>query len=213
MQLILKVWCYTTEIKDQNTSHGPLTRYVKLPVTHAPGMTGTFSPPERLSDPDMHHGTCVTHVPWCMPGSLTSGFIWVGGGEKRSQHSWRMRNPQFYMSGKRPIILPSQETFGCLLCAPWRHWPGYINISGLHGSVDLEKVLHINLGSRLLKLPCQWLWQVKKDECGPRCPTSYGITRPHNVLSSKLNMILYDFTADTKATHQPWCGFYGNLGA
>ena len=22
-------------------------------------------------DPDMHHGTCVTHVPWCMSGSLT----------------------------------------------------------------------------------------------------------------------------------------------
>ena len=25
----------------------------------------------EVSDPDMHHGTCVTHVPWCMPGSLT----------------------------------------------------------------------------------------------------------------------------------------------
>ena len=24
---------------------------------------------------------CVTHVPWCMPGSLTSGFFEVGGGE------------------------------------------------------------------------------------------------------------------------------------
>ena len=23
-------------------------------------------------DPGMHHGTCVTHVPWCMSGSLTS---------------------------------------------------------------------------------------------------------------------------------------------
>ena len=36
--------------------HGPLTKYVKLRVAHAPGMTG------------------VTHVPWCMPGSLTFGF-------------------------------------------------------------------------------------------------------------------------------------------
>ena len=26
-----------------------------------------------VSDPGMHHGTCVTHVPWCMPGSLTRG--------------------------------------------------------------------------------------------------------------------------------------------
>ena len=26
-----------------------------------------------VSDPDMLHGTCVTHVPWCMSGSLTRG--------------------------------------------------------------------------------------------------------------------------------------------
>ena len=25
------------------------------------------------SDPGMHHGACVTHVPWCMSGSLTRG--------------------------------------------------------------------------------------------------------------------------------------------
>ena len=24
-------------------------------------------------DPGMHHGTCVTHVPWCIPESLTRG--------------------------------------------------------------------------------------------------------------------------------------------
>ena len=39
-------------------------------------MSGTFSPPPQVSDPDMHHGTCVMHVPWCIPGSLTSGFLW-----------------------------------------------------------------------------------------------------------------------------------------
>ena len=27
----------------------------------------------RVSDPSLHHGTCVTHVPWCMSGSLTRG--------------------------------------------------------------------------------------------------------------------------------------------
>ena len=26
-----------------------------------------------VSDPGMHHGTCVTHVPWCMSGSLARG--------------------------------------------------------------------------------------------------------------------------------------------
>ena len=46
----------------------------------------------------MHHGTCVTHVPRCMSGSLTRG-----GWGKRSQHSRRLCNPQFYVSCKRPI--------------------------------------------------------------------------------------------------------------
>ena len=62
--------------------HGPLARYVKLWVAHVLGMLETFSPPPQVSVPDMHHGTYVTHVPWCMPGSLINGFLWlVGGGE------------------------------------------------------------------------------------------------------------------------------------
>ena len=64
---------------------------------------GNVFPPPRVSDPDMHHGTCVTHVPWCMPGSLTIGFLWSRWWGKRSRHSRRMRNPQFYVSGKRSI--------------------------------------------------------------------------------------------------------------
>ena len=67
------------------------------------GNAGNVFPPPRISDPNMHHGTCVTHVLWCMPGSLTSGFLWCWWWEKRSRHSWRMRNPQLYISSKRPI--------------------------------------------------------------------------------------------------------------
>ena len=81
------------------SAHGPLTRYAQLRVAHAPAMPGTFSPPPLVSDPDMHHGTCLTHVPWCMPGSLTSDFLW---NRWRGKHSRRMRNPQFCVSGKRP---------------------------------------------------------------------------------------------------------------
>ena len=54
----------------------PLARYVKLRVVHAPTMPGTFSPPRRVSDPGMDHGTRVTHVPCYMPRSLTSGYLW-----------------------------------------------------------------------------------------------------------------------------------------
>ena len=54
-------------------ANGPLASLVKSRVPHAPG---TFPPVPRVSDPDMHHGTCVTHIPWCMTGSLTNGFLW-----------------------------------------------------------------------------------------------------------------------------------------
>ena len=58
--------------------HGPLTRHVKLWVAHAPGMLGTFlcdslQKKVLISDPSMYHGTCVTHVLWCMSGLLTRG--------------------------------------------------------------------------------------------------------------------------------------------
>ena len=69
-----------------------------------PRMSGAFSPPLWVSDPDKHHGTFVTHVPWCMPGSLTSRFLWRRLRGKRSRYSLHMRNPPFYVSGKRPII-------------------------------------------------------------------------------------------------------------
>ena len=68
---------------EHDTLHGPLTRYVKLWVAHAPGMPRTFSP-LRVSDTDMHHGTWVTHVPWFMPGSLASSFLWSRWRGKRS---------------------------------------------------------------------------------------------------------------------------------
>ena len=64
--------------------HGPLTRYAMMRVVHVLGMSGKFSPPPRVSDPDTHHGTCVARVPWCSPGSLTSGFLWSRWRGKRS---------------------------------------------------------------------------------------------------------------------------------
>ena len=100
--LRVKAFTYKIRLSD---SHGPLARCVKLRVAHAQGMPGTFSLPPWISDPDIHHGTCVTHVPWCMPGSLSSCFLcdqWRG---KRSWHLRRMRNTLFYVSGNRPMSL------------------------------------------------------------------------------------------------------------
>ena len=82
-----------------------LARYVKLRVVHAPRMPGTFSPPPLVSDPDMHHGTCVTHAPECMPALLTSGVLWSRWRGKRSRNFRCMHSQQLYISGKRPMGL------------------------------------------------------------------------------------------------------------
>ena len=56
----------------------PLTSHGKLRVAQALGMP-ECSPHHRfqrkppVSDPSMHHGTCVTHKPWFMSGSLPRG--------------------------------------------------------------------------------------------------------------------------------------------
>ena len=89
---------------DFSCINGSLARYIKLWVAHGPGMPGTFSPPLPISNPDMHYSTCVTHVSWCMLGSLTSGFLCSQWRGKYSLHSWCMRNLQFHASGKRPMV-------------------------------------------------------------------------------------------------------------
>ena len=60
------------------------------------GNAGNVSPPPRVSDPDMHHGTRMTNGPWCMPGSLTSGFLWSRWRGNSSRHSRRMHKSTGY---------------------------------------------------------------------------------------------------------------------
>ena len=101
--------------------YGPLTRCLKLRVVHAPEMPGAFPSPTRVSDPDMHHGICITHVPWCMPGLLTSGLLWSRWQGNRFWHSRRMRNPQCFVSGKRTM---GYTTFwNSLRCRNYLPWP------------------------------------------------------------------------------------------
>ena len=67
-------------------------------------------PTTTVRDPEMHHGMCVTHVLWCSPGLLTSGFLWSWRRGKRSQNYRRMRNPQFYASGERFIVMVTSSS-------------------------------------------------------------------------------------------------------
>ena len=104
------------------------------------GIPGTFSPPLRISDPDMHHGTCVTHVPWCMTGSLTSGFLWSRWRGKSSRHSRRTRKPRFYISGKVPIN-----------GVPWK-----LNRSNISSSYRSLAILSAPLSKTHLGEPVVW---------------------------------------------------------
>ena len=65
-----------------------------------------FQSKPLVSDPGMHHGTCATHVPWCMSGSLTCGDGKTFPAFPAHAH------PQFCVSGKRPMGLALIWTLG-----------------------------------------------------------------------------------------------------
>ena len=78
---------------------------------------GTFSPSERDRDPDMHHGTCVTHVPWCMSGSLSGSFLWSRWWGicpiPWLWITWRVKEPGHHLPwhlSVRPAATPEQLT-------------------------------------------------------------------------------------------------------
>ena len=104
-----------------------------------------------VSDPGMHHGTCVTHVLWWMSGLLNRG-----GGESV---------PGVYTSGKRPIqglnndMLPfyhmsarglynlPRHRFGYQLRA-WRTWLKTMGITYLVAGnmIWLDKLTYLDAG-------------------------------------------------------------------
>ena len=115
-----------------------------------------FSPPPGVSDPDMHHGTCV---------------LWSRRQGKRPRHSRRMHNPQFYVSGKRPIMmhlcltfkkgnvcamvkLASQFTNTATLMAADRALWGNISDTRNHG---MEPV-RVYLSNHIHYISHQWMW-------------------------------------------------------
>ena len=84
--------------------YGPLTRYVNLWVAHAHGIPGTFflSPTskEAISWRSRHASRHVRDARVVMHVGITNPR-WRG---KRSRHSRRMCNPQFYVSDKRLML-------------------------------------------------------------------------------------------------------------
>ena len=87
VRLAYPIWVTNVEIVNTD-DNGKLERMDLLPDTQTCWLRMRRECRERfprnrrqrklwVSDPGMYHGTCVTHVPWCMSGSPTGG-----GGEK-----------------------------------------------------------------------------------------------------------------------------------
>ena len=85
-----------------------------------------------VSDPDMHHGTFVTYVPWCMSGWLT-----LGGGKNVSRIAGACATRNFAYLGRGPclhvclsicVFLPLCSSFSPSLSLFPSHSMNHINL-------------------------------------------------------------------------------------
>ena len=110
------------------------------------GNAGNVPPRRRIqrkllvSDPGMHHGTCVTHVPWCMSGSLTHG-----GGENVPGIPGACASTilHIWQEAHNVIIFSVSAVCGVFLLA----------FGGALGMVRASRSFHKALLSTVLKLP------------------------------------------------------------
>ena len=70
-----------------------------------------------VSHPGMHHGTCLTHVPWCMSGSLThiggENVTGIPGACATHHFTYLIRDPL-----PRSFIQPKTETWLWAISSP-----------------------------------------------------------------------------------------------
>ena len=79
-----------------------------------------------VSDSGMHHGTCVTHVPWCMSGSLTCVAgktfpAFPAHAQPAILHIWQEAHAIVKYTSM-PTLMKSSET----LCIKYLYDPAYI---------------------------------------------------------------------------------------
>ena len=92
-------------------THRPLTRYVKLQVAHAPGMPGTFFPAADFTGNRwLAIPACITARAWrtCRDACRDRSPAVTG---KTFPVFPAHAHPQFYVSGKRPIVRQSTGGF------------------------------------------------------------------------------------------------------
>ena len=151
-----KVMTFCLQASCYQLNHGAFTRYVKLRVAHAPGIPGTFSPPPRVSDPDLHHGTCVIHMQsWCMTESLISDFLWSRWLEKMFPASPAHRQ------------LAILRIWQGVHAAKWFSWRSMRPYSG-------DFIVHqYHLGIHIYVLNCQFIFFCSQNDAVPNRKHTY----------------------------------------
>ena len=113
------MWCLNEKSLSLPSWHGPLTRYVKLRIAHAPGMPGTFSPTADFK------GNRYLAIPACITARASrtcrdacrDRLPAVAG--KTFQAFPARAHPQFYVSGKRPMKFSNDGQFVCYIHRSW----------------------------------------------------------------------------------------------
>ena len=90
-------------------SNGPLTRYAKLRLAHAPGMPATFPPPPWVSDPAASRHARDARAVMHAEIAYWRCFLWSRWRGKRSRHSRRMhyRNFTYLFRGSLCVRFPA----------------------------------------------------------------------------------------------------------
>ena len=174
-------------------------------------MPGTFSSPMGVSDPDMQHGTCVTHVPCCMSGSLTSSFLWSRWRGKRSRHS------------RQPAILRIwQEAYAHSFCCALFHCSCIISFDGSMWWIRPYPQLSADSRVWLANNRKEWICTSRLTSstwCIPRVTslmTSEWRSRPRGRLLWRSDMIIFrcwqDLFLFSIKEHMMNKGSYSHLG-
>ena len=94
---------YSFRCLPNDVLHGHLARYEKLRVAHAPDLPGMFSPSATLNETTRYRSRYASRHVRDARSVMHVGIDNPRCRGKRSRHSRRMRNPYFYVSGKRLI--------------------------------------------------------------------------------------------------------------
>ena len=107
--------------ESEMSSHGPLARYVKIRVAHAPGMPGTFSPAANFKgNYYIAIPACITARAWRTCRDACRDRLPAVTGKTFPAFPAHAQ-PQFCVSGKRPMdeIFVSGYTGSCHMSVPF----------------------------------------------------------------------------------------------